>query len=115
MRVIYNSLKSTESFQNPFHKINRRVPLTKEEKLKKTFYLTVQLHIYLKSNGITQSGCFDFKYAKIAQPYQSYAIEGCTIAKYYSEKAKKYNYFLAFIWVFMLKIFLVIFIYFLHN
>jgi len=37
MRVIYNSLKFTESFQNPFHKINCRAPLTKEEKLKKTF------------------------------------------------------------------------------
>ena len=105
MRVIYNSLKSTNPFQNPFYKINCRVPLTKEEKLKKTFYLTVQLHIYLKSNGITQSGCFDFKYAKIAQPHQNNAIEGCTIAKYYSKKAKKYNYFLAFFNLFMLKTF----------
>ena len=84
IRVIYNSLKSTDTFQNPFSQINERVPLTKEEKLKKTFYLTVQLHIYLKSNGITQSGCFDFKYAKIAQAHQNNAIEARTIGKYYS-------------------------------
>ena len=91
MRAIYNSLKSTNPFQNPFYKINCRVPLTKEEKLKKTFYLTVQLHIYLKSNGITQSGCFDFKYAKIAQAHQNNAIEARTIAKHYIHKAIKCN------------------------